>query len=77
MKIDSDFVEELKAGGYRGGRPNWGLLSQPDIDDQLCADSKCATCGYQGLEYHPFIRDEPRSYLAFVVCPTCGEGFEF
>lgn len=79
MKIDMAFVEELS--GYRMGRPpipTGGLsIDGARIDAQVCVESKCESCEHQGMEYHPFIRDEPYSYRAFAVCPECGEAFEF
>ena len=75
MKIDMDFVKDLS--GYMARRPHWGLIDGADIDAQICLESKCEECGHQGLEYHPFVRDEPRLYRAFAVCPACGEVFEF
>lgn len=75
MKLDMAFVEDL--AGYRPSRPHWGLIDGGSIDAEACAESKCDNCGHQGMEYHPFVRDEPRSYRAFMVCPECGEVFEF
>jgi len=75
MKIDMALVEDLAS--YRVGRPKWGLIDGAGIDAQCCAEATCEACGHQGMEYHPFVRDEPRSYRAFAVCPECGESFEF
>lgn len=79
MKIDMAFVEDLS--GYRIGtppRPTGGLsVDGAAIDARVCAESKCENCGHQGMEYHPFVRDDPHSYRAFAVCPECGEAFEF
>ena len=75
MEINKAFIEDLS--GYRVGRPNWGLIDGASIDAQICSEVKCDRCGHQGMEYHPFVRDEPRSYRAFAVCPECGETFEF
>ena len=79
MKIDMAFVEGLS--GYRRGRPprpTGGLsVDGGSIDAEVCADSTCENCRHKGMEYHPFVKDEPRSYRAFAVCPECGEVFEF
>jgi len=75
MKIDMAFVEELN--GYRMGRPHSGLIDGGQIDANICYESSCDNCGHKGMEYHPFVREEPRSYRAFAVCPKCGEAFEF
>lgn len=70
-------VEELYESGYRSGRPYWGLIDGASIDEEVCADAVCEKCAHQGLEYHPFIKDEPRSYRAFYKCPECGHADEF
>lgn len=75
MKIDMAFVEDL--AGYKPGTPQPGLIDGASIDARVCSESKCDNCGHKGMEYHPFVRDEPRSYRAFAVCPECGEAFEF
>ena len=75
MKFDEALIELLDS--YRVGRPTWGLIDGSSIDAQICAESKCNECGHQGMEYHPFVRDDRHSYRAFAVCPKCDETFEF
>jgi len=75
MKMDMAFIEALS--GYRQGAPSGGLVDSRSIDWEVCSESKCENCGHQGMEYHPFVRDEPPSYRAFAVCPKCGEAYEF
>lgn len=70
-------IEELYEAGYRQGFPHWGLIDGSDIDIGICADCKCSECGHKGLECKPFIKDNPRSYRAFAVCPECHSSFEF
>ena len=70
-------IQELYDSGYQQGRPNWGLIDGASIGQEVCADSKCDNCGRKGMEYKPFIKDKPRSYRAFAVCPECHTSFEF
>jgi len=70
-------TQELKDEGYRVGVPYWGLIDGASIDRNICAESKCDNCGHQGMGYESYIRDEPRSYRAFAVCPQCGAKNEF
>ncbi len=63
--------------GYRAGvpsvAPGWADASATDA--RICARSRCASCGRQGLDYRPFTR--PGSYRVFAVCPGCGAAQEF
>lgn len=70
-------IQQLYESGYRVGRPTPGMIDGASIDAEICTESKCKNCGHQGMEYHPFVRDEPRSYRAFAKCPECGNTFEF
>ena len=70
-------VQELYESGYRQGSPRGGLVDAASIDSEVCAETECENCGHKGMEYKPFMREEPRSYRAFAVCPECGSSFEF
>jgi len=70
-------VKELYENGYRQGAPRGGLVDASSIDSEVCAESKCESCGHKGTEYNPFMREEPKSYRAFAVCPECEASFEF
>ncbi|GAJ15936.1 unnamed protein product [marine sediment metagenome] len=70
-------IGNLYAEGYRQGAPPPGFIDAAAIDGSICSESKCDNCGHQGMDYKPFLRDNPHSYRAFAVCPECGEGFEF
>ena len=72
-----DVYEDVMLGGFKIGRPARGMVDGAGIDADVCNKAKCESCGHQGMEYHPFIKDEPRSYRAFAICPKCGEAFEF
>ena len=72
-----EVFEELELMGYRMGTPRWGLICGSAIDAEICENTRCENCGHQGLRFHPFVKDETKSYRAFAVCPACGEGFEF
>ncbi len=69
--------QELYDAGYRQGTPNWGLIDGASIDLEVCAESECKKCEHKGMDYKPFVRDNPRSYRAFAVCPKCGDRQEF
>ena len=68
---------EFELAGYRSGRPYWGMIDGASIDEDVCSSSPCGNCGHKGLEYHPFIRDNSRSYRVLARCPQCDEIFEF
>ena len=70
-------LQELYDANYRVGRPSWGIVDGGAIDAEVCYTSTCEKCGHKGMEYHPFVRDEPRSYRAFAKCPECGYSEEF
>lgn len=70
-------ISTLYEEGYRQGVPRGGPVDAAGIDGSICAESKCEECGHQGMDYKPFIRDEPYSYRAVAVCPKCGWSFEF
>ena len=70
-------IQGLYQKGYRKGRPCVGSIDGASIDAEICADSKCSKCGHDGMEYHPYIKNEPYSYRAFAVCPNCQDTFEF
>lgn len=70
-------LQALYEAGYRQGEPYWGLIDGASIDRQVCAECKCDNCGHQGMEYKPFIKDNPKSYRAFAKCPECGTCQEF
>ena len=70
-------IQELYESGYRVGSPHWGLIGSASIDAEVCADAVCEQCAHQGLEYHPYINDETKSYRAFAKCPNCGDTSEF
>lgn len=74
MKIDMAFIKDLQ--GYRMGRPTWGLIDGARIDAQCCAEAECQNCGHKGMDYYPFVRDNPQSYRAFAVCPECRDTYE-
>ena len=70
-------IVTLYEEGYKQGAPRSGLIDAASIDGSICAGSKCERCGHEGMDYKPFIRDDPYSYRAFAVCPKCGCSFEF
>jgi len=76
MKLDEDFITN-ELSDYERGWPDWGLIDGTDIDIDVCRKSTCEHCGHKGLECHPFINRERKSYRAFAVCPECGEAEEF
>lgn len=76
MKLDEDFIAN-ELSDYERGYPTWGLRIAGDIDNEVCAESKCTFCGHLGVECHPFINERIHSYRAFAVCPACGEAEEF
>jgi len=63
--------------GYRQEAPPPGFIDAAFIDGSICAESKCNNCGHQGMDFKPFLRDEPYSYRAFAAGPECGASFEF
>ena len=69
--------QDLYEQGYRIGAPVGGLVDAASIDGEICTEAACEVCRYKGIEYHPYIRDNPQSYRAFAVCPQCGASFEF
>jgi hypothetical protein len=47
------------------------------VDQEACREAHCGRCGRRGLDYHPYFREEARSYRAFAACPACGHATEF
>ena len=69
--------QRMAAEGYIPGTPQWGDASGAAIDRAVAAKSTCDACRHAGLDYEPYVRIQPRSYRAFVVCPACGVTVEF
>lgn len=67
---------DLLARGYEERAPDEESYA---IDNQVTLESACSDCGSQLLTYHPFSRENPRSYKALVKCgnPDCGLIEEF
>ena len=70
-------IDELYELGYRQGTPYWGMIDGASIDNEVCRDGTCDKCGHKGLEYKPFIKDDPRSYRDLAICPNCNDVTEF
>jgi hypothetical protein len=74
-------LHELAPTGTEGYRPappsarSWP--GGANTDAEVCSEARCGRCGREGLDDPPYIRDEPRSYRAFAVCPACGHSVEF
>jgi hypothetical protein len=64
----------MKAGGYLEGAPN---KATDRIDREVCESSSCEACGHVGLQFLPFSHQEASSYIAYAICPACGEASEF
>jgi hypothetical protein len=88
-------LEEIKGSGDLDGclpgsppyNPATGF-DAGDSDAMICSTSTCTACGHHGMEFHPYIREEPSgrsrvtggprySYRAFAVCPACQDAAEF
>jgi len=58
--------------GYTPGAPS---IEARRMDSEVCAEGHCSNCGFQGLEYHPFMKGN--SYRPFTHCPKCDDWEEF
>jgi hypothetical protein len=74
-------LHELAPTGTEGDRPappparSW--LGGANVDEEAYREAHCGRCGHRGLDYHPYVREEPRSYRAFAACPACVHATEF
>lgn len=46
-----------------------------EIDDQVGKESKCPTCGHQGMQLYPFFNSSGQ-YAPVLACLECHEAFE-
>lgn len=68
----AQIIESGELDGYIAGFPP-GLAA--DIDNDVCKESKCESCGHKGMDCKGFVSQ--KSYRAFSVCPNCKDASEF
>jgi hypothetical protein len=83
----SETFEQLDArlrsdGWQRGYPPRGGLIDGVAIDRQVCQESPCEECSYDGgLQYYSYVDPERRisrsGYSAVWRCPRCNCAMEF
>jgi hypothetical protein len=60
---------QLRSRGYRAGAPD---PRQAEVDEAICALSRCTLCGGKGLQYWPYVGPEPAPYVILAECVHCG-----
>jgi hypothetical protein len=61
---------EMGASGYSFCAPSEEVEA---LDHLIFTGRRCKHCGIEdATSYHPFWRENPRSYVIFVVCDFCG-----
>lgn len=70
-------IDIVNCGKLRGYHQDAPSIEAAEIDGAVCAQSECTNCGHAGMRYVPYVQDEGSSYVAYAVCPLCGEAREF
>lgn len=71
-----DLIAKLAIEGYEPGFPGSMETADHAIDAELCANSVCEKCNYEGLDYMPFFNHTSQDFRAFRFCPECGNAEE-
>jgi hypothetical protein len=74
----ADLQREMALCELTPGPAPWLRVEAVEIDRQVCADSACDRCGHAGLLYKPYHHCRGRrAYVAYSVCPSCGDWVQF
>lgn len=72
---EKQLAEDIEAimDTYHPYQQQYGvIIHQIDGDYELAKICRCTFCQHTGLTYHGYKRVKDEQYLAFFVCPICG-----